>query len=152
MYRQPLPQLTTIMKLRPSLVIVHAEADGNFYELAEQLRAANIRVGLALLKQTTVTSVAAVLPEIDHILIFSGELGHFGGKLDTQLLRKVQIIQSHFPDLEIGWDGGINDQNAAILVRHGVSVLNVGGFIQKASNPLHAYATLKEVITKSKHQ
>ena len=32
-------------------------------------------------------------------------------------------------DLEFGWDGGITDQNVAVLVNGGVDVLNVGGFI-----------------------
>ncbi len=54
------------------------------------------------------------------------------------MLRKLK------PELEIGWDGGVNDTNAAILVQSGVDVLNVGGFIQKSKDPQAAYNKLCE--------
>ena len=47
---------------------------------------------------------------------------------------------------EIGWDGGITADNAAVLVTAGVRVLNVGGYIQKADDPQAAYAKLKVAI------
>ena len=49
----------------------------------------------------------------------------------------------------IGWDGGINADNVVELVRAGVEVLNVGGFIQHSSDPGAAYAKL-EAVTNSK--
>jgi len=82
----------------------------------------------------------------DHVLVFSGNLGRHGGEADLGLLEKVRQIKAHHPEVEIGWDGGINDQNVKQLVEAGVEVLNVGGYIQKADDPEHAYATLKRVI------
>jgi ribulose-phosphate 3-epimerase len=80
------------------------------------------------------------------VLVFSGNLGHHGGEADLGLLEKVRQIKVHHPEVEIGWDGGINDQNVKQLVEAGVEVLNVGGYIQKADYPERAYATLKRVI------
>ncbi|HSX53322.1 MAG TPA: hypothetical protein VLF90_03055 [Patescibacteria group bacterium] len=150
MYKQPQEYLKTIFKLMPRLVIVHAEAEGSFYNLAEQLKAHGIKVGLALLKQTAVTQIESVLADLDHVLIFSGDLGHFGGTVNLGLLDKVRDIKNANPKIEIGWDGGINDRNAASLIKGGVDVLNVGGYIHNAANPVHAYATLKEIAQKSK--
>jgi pentose-5-phosphate-3-epimerase len=48
--------------------------------------------------------------------------------------------------LEIGWDGGINNQNAHVLAAGGVDVLNTGGFIQHASDAEHAYRTLQQTV------
>ena len=81
----------------------------------------------------------------DHVLIFSGDLGKHGGVADLSLLEKVNKIKALHPGAEIGWDGGINDTNAAKLIDGGVSVLNVGGFIQKSQKPDEAYAKLKSI-------
>jgi len=148
MFQRPAQHIAQFIRLRPRLVIVHAEADGDFYELSQKLQAAGIKIGLALLQQTSVDKIASVLPTLDHVLIFSGDLGHFGGTAEMSLLNKVRQIKSAHPALEVGWDGGINERNIESLVAGGVDVLNVGGFIQKADNPVHAYATLKEAITK----
>lgn len=53
-------------------------------------------------------------------------------------------------NIEIGWDGGINEENVGKIVSAGVSVLNVGGYIQRAKNPAGAYATLRTMAGKQK--
>jgi ribulose-phosphate 3-epimerase len=146
MYQNPLDSVDTIIRLKPSLVIVHAEADGNFIELATALHDAGIKVGVALLQDTPVDEIKPALEHIDHVLIFSGDLGHFGGTVQPALLSKVGAVKALNPEIEVGWDGGVNDTNAAALAQAGVDVLNVGGFIQKAADPQAAYATLERVL------
>lgn len=143
MYKTPVLYLKEIVELKPHLVIVHAEAKGNFINFAKVLHKFGIKVGVALLPETSVESIRPALEYIDHVLIFSGDLGHFGGTADTGLLAKVQKAKHLKPSLEVGWDGGINDQNVHLLAAGGVDVLNAGGFIQKASDPGAAYAKLK---------
>jgi pentose-5-phosphate-3-epimerase len=47
--------------------------------------------------------------------------------------------------LEIGWDGGVTDQNISQLAFAGVDVFNVGGFIQKAEDPEKAFHVLERI-------
>ncbi len=148
MYQRPQEYLHKVFHLKPSLVILHAEADGHFVGMAEQLHQAGIKAGVALLQQTTVDLIKPGLEHIDHVLIFSGDLGHFGGQADFSLLDKVKKLRSLKKTLEIGWDGGINAENVTALVQGGVDVLNVGGFIQKADSPQEAYATLEALAGK----
>jgi ribulose-phosphate 3-epimerase len=54
-------------------------------------------------------------------------------------------LKQYKPDLEVGWDGGINDQNVAELINGGVDVLNVGGYIQRAEDPARAFAALQRI-------
>jgi pentose-5-phosphate-3-epimerase len=75
-------------------------------------------------------------------------LGHFGGQADTHLLTKVLRLKRLKRSLEVGWDGGINNQNVAVLAASGVDVLNAGGYIQHAENPENAYDTLDELANK----
>ena len=149
MYKTPLDYVDTVIALKPSLLIVHAEADGNFLALAERIKSEGIKVGLALLKPTTIAKIEPALTVVDHILIFSGDLGSFGGRADVNLLEKVEAIKVIDSNIEVGWDGGINDKNARELIEGGVDVLNVGDFIQRAEHPGAAYATLKEIALKA---
>jgi ribulose-phosphate 3-epimerase len=58
----------------------------------------------------------------------------------------VKQIKAIHPDVEIGWDGGVNDKNARSLADGGVDVLNAGGFIQKAEDPETAYQQLVKAL------
>ena len=66
-----------------------------------------------------------------------------GGQANLALLDRVRQAKKWKPSVEVGWDGGVNDHNIRQLADGGVDVLNVGGFIQKAAEPLAAYAKLK---------
>lgn len=146
MYQRPLEHLETIIRMQPHLVVIHAEAD-NAGEFLEKMNGLGIRRGLALLQGTSVQSIAHYLPMLDHVLIFSGDLGHFGGMVDMSLLDKVKELKNLKPSLEIGWDGGIKDSNVAQLAAGGIDVLNVGGYVQKAEEPEEAYDKLVTALS-----
>lgn len=146
MYRRPMNYLEQLVELKPNLVIIHAEADVDHAHFATHLRENGIKAGLALLQDTAVDSIADLMPCFDHVLVFSGDLGHHGGTADLKLLDKVKEVKDKFPSAEISWDGGINDQNAKQLVEVGVDILNVGGFIQQAPDAEQAYKRLEKII------
>lgn len=147
MFEEPQVALEPILALQPNLIIVHAEAKGNFLDMAEQIHEAGVKVGVALLKETPAHTILPALAYIDHVLIFSGDLGHFGGQADLALLNKAQELHRHKKTLEIGWDGGVNANNARRLSAGGIKVLNVGGFIQRARDPKMAYRTMRSLVT-----
>lgn len=142
MYKRPMAHLPALIALSPQLVIMHAESEGDFAKASEALHSHGIEAGVALLPETPVTLIESGLAFIDHVLIFSGTLGSFGGTADLALLDKVKYLKRLKPQLEIGWDGGVNEQNVRGLAQAGVEVLNTGGFIHKAQDPHLAYATL----------
>ncbi len=144
MHRRPIEIVDTLIALSPQLVIVHAEADGDFMTLAKQLHYHGIEAGIALLPKTSVELIKPALDVVDHVLIFSGDLGHYGGEVDMGLLQKVVQLRKLSKRIEISWDGGVTDQNIKALIDQGVEVAVSGGFIQKASNPAKAYNDLKK--------
>lgn len=147
MYQRPLEHAEIILALRPGLVIVHAEAEGNFLNFAQRLKNDGIEAGIALLPGTPVQTIEPALEWIDHVLIFSGNLGYQGGsEADLNLLNKVRQLRQLKPTVEIGWDGGVNDQNARQLAEAGVDVLNVGGFIAASPDPASAYHSLQSAL------
>ena len=146
MYLRPSDYLDTIIKLKPNRLIFHFEADVDHVSLAKSLQDNNIKAGLALLANTPVTAIKDLIGYFDQILIFSGHLGYHGGQADLKLTDKIAEIKNLSADIEIAWDGGINDLNIKNLLQKGVSVFNVGGYIHNASNPGNAYAKLEVLI------
>ena len=146
MYRRPEEFIGTLIALRPSLIILHAEADGHILGLIREIKGAGLCAGLALLQNSQPEQFANEVEEADHVLIFGGHLGYHGGDADLTMLQKIDSIRAINPECELGWDGGVNDANAGKLVQAGVQVLNVGSFVQKADDPKSAYAILESVV------
>jgi ribulose-phosphate 3-epimerase len=146
MYRHPAEALGKLIDLKPHLIVVHFEADVNHDEIIELLHENNVKAGLSIIQSVTVDEASRLIEKYDHALVFSGNLGFHGGEADLSLLDKVREIKERFPDKEIGWDGGINDQNAKQLAEAGVDVLNTGGFIQKSENPADRYKLLDQIV------
>lgn len=145
MFRDPEHAAQIIAPHKPHMLIVHAESDGNFEAFAHFCKQHDIKVGVALLQKTPAESILPALHFIDHVLIFAGHLGHYGGHADMRQTSKIQILKEHKSNLEVGWDGGINDQNISQLAFAGVDVFNVGGFIQKAEDPEKAFKKLDRI-------
>lgn len=145
MYKDPMLVLEVVLKHKPHLVIMHAEAEGNFESFRHYCQKQGVKVGIALLPKTSPQSIAPALERLDHVLIFSGDLGSYGGHANLELLQKVKYIKSICPDLEVGWDGGVNQHNISQLVFGGVDVFNVGGALQNDDNPEQVFRSLQRI-------
>ncbi len=142
MYGRPADYLAQLESLRPNLVIIHPEADGDHQQLVEQLRARSIKTGLALRSSTRLLETKQLLASVDHALVFGGSLGQQGAQADLSQLALVAWLRERHPRLEIGWDGGINPSNVRQLVQAGVEVLYVGSYLTRAPDQLMAYENL----------
>lgn len=142
MLEKPFEHVELYRALGPQMVIVHAEGKGDFGAFAKLMHGHGIETGVALLPETPVDTIVPALDMIDHVMIFSGTLGSFGGEADLGLLDKVRRLKQLKPSLEIGWDGGINESNIRTLREGGVEVMNVGGYIHRSKNPEEAFETL----------
>lgn len=146
MYKNPADTLNRVLDLKPNLLIVHAESDVHIPTFAGAVKSSGIKFGMALLASTPAADILDYIDYLDHVLIFSGDLGKFGGEVNLELLKKISQIKEYKPSLEIGWDGGVNDTNIKQLVSGGVDVINVGGFIQNAEDPFGNYQKLINLI------
>lgn len=148
MVSRPSEHIAQLIQLRPSLVIFHAETQEDIVPHLQALKQAGIRAGVALLKTTVPATVEAAIKEADHVMIFSGDLGKFGGTASMMQLEKIRLIKKIKPEVEIGWDGGVKIDNAYTLTQGNVDVLNAGGAISKAEDPAGAYNELVREINK----
>jgi ribulose-phosphate 3-epimerase len=148
MVARPSEHLAQLIRLKPSMVVLHAEAQEDIVPHLLTLKQAGIKAGVALLKTTVPITVQAAIEAADHVMIFSGELGKFGGTASMMQLEKIRLIEKIKPGVEIGWDGGINVDNAYTLTQGGVDILNVGGEIANADDPAATYNELVKEINK----
>lgn len=148
MVARPSEHIAQLIQLKPSLVIFHAETQEDIVPHLKALKEAGIKAGVALLKTTVPATVQPVIEVADHVMIFSGDLGKFGGTASMMQLEKIRLIKKIKQDVEIGWDGGVKVENAYTLSQGGVDVLNVGGEIAKSAAPAETYNELVKEINK----
>lgn len=147
MMTQPESQIENIIALQPQLVIVHFEAQFDRDAFFKELREMDIKVGLAINVETTIEQVVGVLPTIDHLLVFTGRLGHNGGEFRADCLDKIAQARSVNPDLEIAVDGGLNQETSRLAIEAGADLLDVGSFIHDAEDPEIAYIAVEAIAT-----
>ncbi|HTJ73024.1 MAG TPA: hypothetical protein VL481_00345 [Verrucomicrobiae bacterium] len=148
MVARPSEHLETLISLKPHLIIFHAEVQEDIVPVLQHVKQFGIKAGVALLRSTVPSTVKAAIEAADHVMIFSGELGKYGGTASLMQLEKVRLIRMIHQDVEIGWDGGANVENAYSLAQGGVDVLNVGGVIAKSDDPQATYTALVNEINK----
>lgn len=148
MVMRPAEHVDKLISLKPSLIIFHVETGINIMPVLQKVRDAGIGVGIALLKPTVPSTIADMIKFVDHVLVFTGDLGKYGGSASLMQLEKVRMIRAINPEVEVGWDGGVNVDNAFTLKTGGVDVLNVGGAIANSTDPQNTYNLLTQEINK----
>ncbi len=145
----PSQHMDTILKLSPSLCILHAEASEDLTPSFNALKEKGIKTGLALLPSTFPGNVKQYIEMVDHVLIFAGQLGTQGGPADLMQMEKIPLVRNMKPELEIGWDGGANMSNIRALAHADLDVINVGSAIATAENPAEVFQELVAEIDKN---
>lgn len=149
MAANPSQHMDTILKLSPSLCILHAEASEDLLPSFQMLKAAGIKTGVALLPSTFPGNVQQYIQAADHILIFAGQLGVQGATADLMQMEKIALVRNMKPEAEIGWDGGANMSNVRALAHADLDVINVGAAISQSPNPAQAFQDLVSEIDKN---
>lgn len=111
MVQNPFSHLNSALALKPSLIIVHAEAEGNLVNTIKEIQSFGVDAGVAFLPETQVEDHAELVKLADHVLVFTGDLGHYGGDLDHDQLHKTADARAINPNVETSIDGGVNPDN-----------------------------------------
>ncbi|MCL1923161.1 MAG: ribulose-phosphate 3-epimerase [Propionibacteriaceae bacterium] len=131
-------------------VTFHIEAAHGPVRLARELHRLGSRVGVALNPATSVSTLSALLGEIDMVTVMSVEPG-FGGQpfLDLVLPKVAQIrsmISKAHVDIWVQMDGGITVETIERCVEAGADTFVAGAAVYKSDDPdamvrnLHALA------------
>ena len=149
MMAKPSDSLDTVLKLSPSLCIMHAEAAEDLLPTFAVLKEHGIKTGVALLPSTYPGKVKHYIDAADHVLIFAGQLGAQGGVADLMQMEKIPLVRNMKPEVEIGWDGGANITNVRAIAHADIDIINVGSAISRAENPAEVFEELVSEIDKN---
>lgn len=129
MVQNPAHLFPEFMHAGCNTLTIHPEASDDIIRDLQSIRALKMQAGIAFNPDTPLDLLPALLPYLDHVLIMTVRAG-FGGQAFMPLFDKVRtartIIETapHLIDLAV--DGGINKDNAPILVTSGATILVAG--------------------------
>ena len=131
------------------MLTVHYEACKNLQDTVDAVKAAGMKVGIALNPETPVLWLDYYINQVDMILIMSVNPG-FGGQkfmpIALQKLRELKALADEKnPNLLIQVDGGITIDNVQDVLDAGANVVVAGSAIFKGDKKANIEAFLKKL-------
>ncbi|MFH1622086.1 MAG: ribulose-phosphate 3-epimerase [Candidatus Omnitrophota bacterium] len=102
------------------------------------------RPAIVINPPTPLNQIKPLLKLVDWVLIMTVNPGFGGQKFMKEVIPKIKALRKIYKkDIEI--DGGINNENAKLVVKAGANILAAGTFIFKAKNMSQAIRSLRNV-------
>lgn len=131
------------------LMCIHYEACPHIHRVIQEIHNAGMKAGVAINPGTPVEVLQDIIEDVELVLIMSVNPGFGGQKFIPNALNKVsrlrQMIDNSNSKAVIEVDGGVQGDNAKLLVDAGADVLVSGSYIFNAPNPLETISQLKEI-------
>ena len=131
------------------LLTVHIEACPHLHRSIQKIHSLGIKAGVSLNPHTPVSSLEAIIQDVDLVLIMSVNPGFGGQSFIPRSLDKIrklnQMIRQSGSSALIEVDGGVTTANAAELVEMGANVLVAGSFVFTNQDPHTTIENLKHL-------
>jgi len=137
-------------ELGSRVLTVHFEACTHLHRTIQRIKSLNMKAGVAINPHTPVSSLEAIIKEIDLVCIMSVNPGFGGQSFIETTYQKIEdlksLINKHNSNALIEIDGGVTSNNSKKLVEKGADVLVAGSFVFKSDNPTNTISTLSTLI------
>jgi ribulose-phosphate 3-epimerase len=124
------------------LLTVHPESGPHLHRTVQMIRAAGMKPGVALNPGTPAESIAAVMDDIDLVLVMSVNPGFGGQSFITSQLKKVEALRKMIDetgrDILLEIDGGLNPETAPLAISAGVTAIVAGSAVFKGGQSAYA--------------
>lgn len=131
-------------------ITVHLEACTHLHRTIQQIKDTGAKAGVALNPHTSVQLLDDILPDLDLVCLMSVNPGFGGQKFIENTYRKIESLKSMIlarnSSALIEIDGGVNENNAPLLLDKGADVLVAGSFVFTAADPIQTIANLKNIL------
>lgn len=149
MIQQPDLYLETFRNAGAEIITVHYEACTHLHRTLQAIKKLGAKAGVAINPHTPVEFLRDVIDELDLVCVMSVNPG-FGGQrfienTYSKVLRLKDLLTSKDAKALIEIDGGVNLQNAPLLVEAGADILVAGSFVFTSSDPIATIAELKSL-------
>ena len=115
--------------------IWHIEIPVDHEKIIARCRELGWDCGLAISPETPMTRLANFAELVDEILVLGVNPGWSGQTLIPSTLVKADGIKRAWPDVEVGFDGGVTKENAKTISSHAIDRICVASAIFGDTNP-----------------
>lgn len=126
---------------------VHVEACPHLHRVIQQIRAAGGLAGVAINPATPVSSLDAILPDLDLVLIMTVNPGWGGQALIPGCIEKIRQLRERITRLNAGTlisvDGGVTPVTAPELITAGADILVAGSAVFGKESYAEAIAAIR---------
>jgi ribulose-phosphate 3-epimerase len=137
------------IKTGASFISVHYEVCNHLHRTIHSIRELGAKAGVVLNPHTPVHLLEDIIRDVDMILIMSVNPGFGGQKFIQHSIAKIEqldaLIKATGSHALIEVDGGVDLQNAALLLKAGVNVLVAGNTIFSSPDPAGTIRQLKHI-------
>jgi ribulose-phosphate 3-epimerase len=123
-------------------IVFHFKATPSPEKIIALIREKGMEAGLAINPEVPVSDITSLINKIDSLLFLAVNPGFYGAKFIPEVLDKIKNFRQTYPDMEIGIDGGIKENNIAEIARTGVNVIYIGSAIFLQPDPAESYHRL----------
>jgi len=115
-------------------------------ETIAKVKAAGMKVGIAIKPKTPVEAILHLVPQVDMVLVMTVEPGFGGQAFMTDMMPKVRLLRDRFPTLNIEVDGGLAPDTIEAAAKAGANVIVAGSSVFKSKDPAATIALLREAV------
>ncbi len=134
-------------KAGAEVISVHIEACRHLHRNIQQIKNLGIKAGVAVNPHTSVAGLEDTLANIDLVCLMSVNPGFGGQKFIENTYKKVAELKALIKKMGskalIEIDGGVNLQNASLLLKAGADVLVAGNCVFSSPHPKEVISGLK---------
>jgi ribulose-phosphate 3-epimerase len=136
---EPERYVEAFAKAGADIITVHWEATVHAHRLIHQIKEAGAKAGLAINPATPLVVLDEILPYLDLLLVMSVDPGFGGQRYIESSTPKLAAARKMIADrrlrVELEVDGGVHEENAAVVAAAGADVLVMGAGIFSTPAP-----------------
>lgn len=139
MINDPIRYINDFVKAGADIITFHLESCSDPKRVIREIRARELRVGLAISPATPVEQIIPYLKEIDMALIMTVVPGFGGQKFMPDMMEKVRTVRRYALSsglkLDVEVDGGLNAENVGLATAAGANIIVAGSSVFGAKRP-----------------
>ena len=149
MINEPIRYIDAFADAGADMLTVHYEACKDLQETIDAVKAAGMKVGIAVNPETPVHWLEYYINQVDMVLIMSVNPGFGGQKFMPIALTKLQevkaLAEERNPELLIEVDGGITVDNVQDVLDAGANVVVAGSAVFKGDKKANIAAFMEKL-------
>lgn len=144
---EPDRYVSTFKEAGADILTVHLEACPHLHRSIQNIKANGMKAGVAINPHTSVSLLENIIADVDLVCVMSVNPGFGGQKFIRQTFEKIKVLKemivraNSYALIEI--DGGVDLNNASMLIQGGADVLVAGNTVFASLNPVQTIADLK---------